>query len=81
MLQYYIKAVIGVKPEIVNGETAVSSKAEKSRQKILDRFQAEPGFGVIILSPLAVGFGVNIQEANHVVHFPVRRCCRVEREQ
>ena len=28
-----------------------------------------PGFGVIILSPLAVGFGVNIQAANHVVHY------------
>lgn len=26
-------------------------------------------FGVIVLSPLAVGFGVNIQAANHVVHF------------
>jgi len=24
---------------------------------------------VIILSPLAVGFGVNIQAANHVIHF------------
>jgi len=28
-----------------------------------------PGFGVIILSPVAVGFGVNIQKANHVVHY------------
>lgn len=69
MLQHYINAVMDVKPQIVNGDTAVSSKAEQSRQKILDRFQAEPGFGVIILSPLAVGFGVNIQEANHVVHY------------
>jgi SNF2 family DNA or RNA helicase len=27
-----------------------------------------PGFGVIILSG-AVGFGVNVQKANHVIHF------------
>lgn len=69
MLQYYIHSAIGVKPQIVNGDTAVSVKAEKSRQKIIDHFQASPGFNVIILSPLAVGFGVNIQAANHVVHF------------
>ena len=69
MLQHYIKSVMGFRSQIVNGDTAVSLKCEQSRQKILDRFQAEPGFGVIILSPLAVGFGVNVQEANHVVHF------------
>jgi SNF2 family DNA or RNA helicase len=40
-----------------------------SRQKRLKTFQAKPGFGAIILSPLAVGFGVNIQAANHVVHY------------
>ena len=38
-------------------------------QKLIDRFQKAPGFNVIILSPLAVGFGVNIQAANHVIHF------------
>jgi SNF2 family DNA or RNA helicase len=27
------------------------------------------GFGVLILSTTAVGFGVNIQAANHVIHF------------
>ncbi len=32
-------------------------------------FQEQPGFGVIVLSPVAVGFGVNMQAANHVIHF------------
>ena len=27
------------------------------------------GFNVIILSTVAVGFGVNIQKANHVIHY------------
>ena len=40
-----------------------------SRQKRLKAFQAQPGFGAIILSPVAVGFGVNIQAANHVIHY------------
>jgi hypothetical protein len=44
-------------------------EVENSRQKLIDRFQAKPGFNAIILSPLAVGFGVNIQAANHVIHF------------
>ena len=42
---------------------------DNSRQKLIDRFQRMPGFNAIVLSPLAVGFGVNIQAANHVVHF------------
>ena len=29
----------------------------------------QSGFGVLILSPKAVGFGVNIQAANHVIHY------------
>jgi Holliday junction resolvase len=40
-----------------------------SRQKRIKAFQEAAGFGVIILSPVAVGFGVNIQGANHVVHY------------
>lgn len=40
-----------------------------SRQKQINTFQEKPGFGVIILSPVAVGFGINIQAANHVVHY------------
>ena len=42
-------------------------------EKRIKAFQAKPGFGVIILSPVAVGFGVNIQEANHVIHY-TRTC-------
>jgi SNF2 family DNA or RNA helicase len=40
-----------------------------SRQKRIKAFQETPGFGVLVLSPVAVGFGVNIQAANHVVHY------------
>lgn len=69
LLQHYIAESIGYRADIINGDTSASSSSDVSRQKRLKVFQARPGFGVIILSPLAVGFGVNIQAANHVVHF------------
>lgn len=59
----------GFRPPIVNGSTSVDPTADASRQAIIDAFQAAPGFGVIVLSTTAVGFGVNVQKANHVIHF------------
>lgn len=49
-------------PLVINGDT-------DERQDVIDEFQQRPGFGVIILSPLAAGFGLNIVEANHVIHY------------
>jgi hypothetical protein len=69
MLAYYIKEVFGFAPEIINGDVTASAKHIASRQKRIKAFQAKPGFGVILLSPVAVGFGVNVQEANHVIHY------------
>jgi Holliday junction resolvase len=69
LLQHYIAESVGYRAEIINGDTPASAQSAVSRQKRLKAFQARPGFGVIILSPLAVGFGVNIQAANHVVHY------------
>jgi Holliday junction resolvase len=56
-------------PDVINGDTSAAASNANNRQKRIKSFQEKPGFGVIILSPLAVGFGVNIQAANHVVHF------------
>lgn len=69
LLQHYINQEFGYKPDIVNGDSEASSKSQNSRIKRINVFQNRPGFGVIILSPLAVGFGVNIQAANHVIHY------------
>ena len=69
MLRHYIQEEFGFAPDIINGDTTTSQKSAASRQKRIDAFQAKPGFGVLILSPVAVGFGVNIQEANHVIHY------------
>jgi SNF2 family DNA or RNA helicase len=69
VLQRVIAAFFGFAPSIVNGNTSADPTATENRQQLIDAFQQSPGFRVIILSPLAVGFGVNIQAANHVIHF------------
>jgi Holliday junction resolvase len=68
-LQRAIHERLGFLPDVINGDTSVATGNANNRQKRIRKFQDAQGFGVIILSPLAVGFGVNIQAANHVVHF------------
>lgn len=58
----------GLSPVIINGDTNTAAGLY-SRQGLIDKFQETEGFNVIILSTTAVGFGVNVQEANHVIHF------------
>ena len=69
LLQHYIATAFGYKPDIINGDTSAAAECSDNRQKRIRAFQNKPGFGVIILSPVAVGFGVNIQAANHVIHY------------
>lgn len=69
LLQYYIEQALQVRVDIINGDTSAAASHATSRQKRIKAFQEQPGFGVIILSPVAVGFGVNIQAANHVIHY------------
>lgn len=61
-LALFIRKQFDFSVQIINGDI-------DDRQNLIDDFQNKPGFGVIILSPLAVGFGVNIVSANHVIHF------------
>jgi SNF2 family DNA or RNA helicase len=69
LLQRVIRERFDLDVFVVNGDTSASAEVDNSRQKLIDRFQRSKGFNAIVLSPLAVGFGVNIQEANHVIHF------------
>ncbi|MBK3338624.1 SNF2-related protein [Burkholderia pseudomallei] len=69
VIQRAISEVFGFVPDVINGDTSTESGAASSRQTRITAYQQNPGFGVIILSPLAVGFGVNIQAANHVIHY------------
>jgi SNF2 family DNA or RNA helicase len=57
--------------QIINGDAkAVANKGSSlSRQGMIDVFQAEKGFGIIIMSPVAAGVGLTVTAANHVIHF------------
>lgn len=69
-LQQVIADTFQIRVSVVNGDTGVSKGlGDRSRQGIIDAFQKVDGFGVIILSTTAVGFGVNVQAANHVIHY------------
>ena len=61
-LALFIRKRFDFSAQIINGDI-------DDRQNLIDDFQGKIGFNVIILSPLAVGFGVNIVAANHVIHF------------
>jgi hypothetical protein len=68
-LQRAVGERLQVIPDIINGQTSAAAEQANNRQHRIRAFQEKPGFGVIILSPLAVGFGLNMQAANHVIHF------------
>ena len=55
---------------MINGDVStMATRKKKSRGELIEEFQRSDGFGVLVLSPLAAGFGLTITEANHVVHF------------
>jgi len=72
-IQVFLKRLLleryGLNVTTVNGDTNTNSKKGLTRQATIDKFQEVSGFNVIILSTVAVGFGVNIQKANHVIHY------------
>lgn len=72
-IQVFLKRILsenfGLNVTTVNGDSNTNSRRGDTRQGVIDKFQATDGFNVILLSTVAVGFGVNIQKANHVIHY------------
>lgn len=72
MLQRVVRNRYGYTAKIINGDTPTSSDpnaGKQSRQSAIDDFQNRHGFGVIIMSPVAAGMGLNVTAANHVIHY------------
>ena len=73
LLRKVISEKFNLSPAIINGDTPTSRSRQHStklsRQQEIDRYQDQEGFNVIIMSPIAAGFGLNITEANHVIHY------------
>lgn len=65
LLQYTLRTPLGLgEISVINGD---NNKADSIHAK-LDNFKKKEGFNTIILSPLAAGVGLTINEANHVIH-------------
>ncbi|WP_159126907.1 helicase-related protein, partial [Escherichia coli] len=58
-LQHAIHQKFGFRPVIINGDTSTKSQSQNSRQRLIDDFQAQQGFGVIIFLRLAADLGLN----------------------
>jgi SNF2 family DNA or RNA helicase len=54
----------GFAPSVLNG-----SIAQNKRQGILDKYRQSEGFNAIVLSPEVAGVGIDLVEANHVIHY------------
>lgn len=67
-----IRKLFGLDVDIINGDTSARTQPDgrgENRRTMIKRFEAKPGFNVLILSPVAAGVGLTITEANHVIHF------------
>ncbi|WP_062385079.1 DEAD/DEAH box helicase [Demequina iriomotensis] len=69
LLALWLKFELGVRPHVINGDTAASSGGRsQSRKELIADFEAREGFNVIIMSPIAAGVGLTVVGANHVIH-------------
>jgi SNF2 family DNA or RNA helicase len=72
ILKQAIQNIFNLDVNIVNGDVPSLSNENStklSRQKLVDDFQSKEGFNIIIMSPIAAGFGLNVTSANHVIHY------------
>lgn len=71
-LKRFIDEQFGLDVAVINGSTSTASGSDRSRQNLINAF-SDPSrdgvFDAMVLSPIAAGVGLNIQAANHVIHF------------
>ena len=64
-----VTVINGCSPSGQRSTEKGSQKTAATRTEMIKEFEMQPGFGLLIMSPLAAGVGLTITEANHVVHF------------
>ncbi|WP_029913829.1 DEAD/DEAH box helicase [Pelobacter seleniigenes] len=69
-LKIWFEQIFAVKVNIINGDTkAVASKKDSlTRKGIIENFESQAGFAIIIMSPVAAGVGLTVVGANNVIH-------------
>ena len=70
VLKLWLDQIYDLDVAVINGDTkAVATRDEDmTRKRLIAAFEAQPGFNVIIMSPVAAGVGLTVVGANHVVH-------------
>lgn len=70
LLKLYLSQIYSTLISVINGDTkAVSNKkGAETRKQIIEQFEAQLGFGIIIMSPIAAGVGLTVVGANNVIH-------------
>jgi SNF2 family DNA or RNA helicase len=72
ILRHMFKKEYGLSVDVVNGDvpsTSTYNDTVLTRQSLVDKFHQVDGFNIIIMSPIAAGFGLNVVGANHVIHY------------
>ena len=75
-LQRFLAHSLGMKyglpVSIINGDTksvtGASGRGAESRMGLIQKFEQQAGFNIIIMSPLAAGVGLTVVGANNVIH-------------
>jgi len=65
LLKSTLSKKYGLNVHIINGDNNKSI----SLKNMLDDFRRKEGFNIIILSTIAAGVGLTLNEANHVIHY------------
>lgn len=65
LLKSTLSKKYGLNVHVINGDNNKST----SLKNMLDDFRRKEGFNIIILSTLAAGVGLTLNEANHVIHY------------
>lgn len=62
--------IFGIPVSVINGDTKAVAKRKDvaTRRSILRDFEAQDGFGVVVMSPIAAGTGLTVVGANNVIH-------------
>lgn len=71
-LRVALQRLYNINIDIINGDTKAIAKTKKNsgltRKALIAKFESSPGFGIIIMSPVAAGTGLTIVGANNVIH-------------
>jgi len=70
LLKLCLSQIYAIPVSVINGDTkaVANKKGAETRKQLIEQFEAQSGFGIIIMSPIAAGVGLTVVGANNVIH-------------